>query len=260
MSDSAILIMLLGLGAGMVGYMAGVGGGIIITPVLVIYFGVPILHAIGASLIAVIATSTATSAVQLKQPLADLRLGMVLELATTVGAITAALVVARVDRQVLAGLFAAVLLVMASTLVRRAWKARLEPSPTGVPAYQVRNYGAGLWASLVAGSLSGLLGIGGGPVKVPVMYMYMGIPLRVATATSNFMIGVTAAASVGVYLQRGYLDPGLAMPVTLGVLIGSLVGARILVRADTTWLRWVFTGVIVALALEMIRSALRGEM
>lgn len=253
MSESAttVLIVVLGAFAGLVGSMAGVGGGIIITPVLVIYFDVPILHAIGASLIAIIATSTATSAVQLKRPLADIRLGLVLELATTVGAAVAAVLVIYVNRRALAGLFAAVLLVMAATLVRRAWQSRREPAVQGVPEYHVQRYDLGLSASLGAGALSGLLGIGGGPVKVPVMYIFMGVPLRVATATSNFMIGVTAAASAYIYYGRGDVRLELAAPVVLGVLAGSMTGARLAARVPERYVILLLVVIMFYLSAQM---------
>jgi hypothetical protein len=250
-TDSAVWLALLGLFAGGVGALAGVGGGIIITPVLAIYFGVPMHQAIGASLVAVIATSSATSAVYVDKHVADLRLGMTLELATTLGAGVAAVVAGYVDRRTLALLFTLFLLYTAIALVRRAWSTRKDAAQAEIPAYKVERYGFGLGASLIAGGLSGLLGIGGGPVKVPVMYLFMKVPLRVATATSNLMIGVTAASSAYVYYGRGDVVVPLVAPLVAGVFAGSLAGARLSHRVRGAHVMLLLVAITAYLAAQM---------
>src|SRR4029077_18118381 len=165
----------------------GVGGGIIVTPLLAIYFGLPMHQAIGVTLLCVIATSTATSSLYVERHITDVRLGMTLELATTVGALIAALVAHHVNRRTLAVLFACFLLYSAGSMIRKAWGSRNEKREESIPDYTPRNYPVGLASLLTAGGCSRLLGIGGGPIKVPVMYLFMKVPLRVAAATSNFM-------------------------------------------------------------------------
>src|SRR5437660_9590530 len=195
---TTILLVVLGGFAGLVGALSGTGGGIILAPMLALYFGLPIQQAIGTSLIAVITTSAASSSVHLQRHTADIRLGMTLELATALGAAVTAYLVGYINRTALEILFATFLLYSAITILWRGGKVKPddESSPNTVngefviPPYEPKRYPLGLGASLVAGGLSGLLGIGGGPIKVPVMYLFMGVPLMVATATSNFMIGV----------------------------------------------------------------------
>src|ERR1700694_3356165 len=221
-----LLLVAIGFFAGGFGALAGVGGGIIITPLLAIYYGLPMHTAIGISLISVIATSTATSALYVERHITDVRLGMTLELATTAGALIAALVAHRVNRRTLAVMFACFLLYSAVSMAKKAWGSRNQQEEPGIPDYTPHNYRLGLSAALVAGGFSGLLGIGGGPIKVPVMYLFMKIPLRVATATSNFMIGVTAATSAYVYWGRGDIQVSIAAPLVAGVFAGSLLSAR----------------------------------
>jgi uncharacterized membrane protein YfcA len=222
-----LILLALGFVAGGVGALAGIGGGIIITPILAIYFGVPMHQAIGVSLMAVIATSTATSSVYVERGLSNIRLGMTLEIATTIGAAIAAVIAGYIDRSTLALLFSLFLVYTALSLVRKAWTTRKHEPEPGVPEYKIKRYPAGLGASVLAGGFSGLLGIGGGPVKVPIMYLFMGVPLRVATATSNFMIGVTAATSAYIYYGRGDIRLHVAAPIVIGVFVGSLIGARL---------------------------------
>jgi uncharacterized membrane protein YfcA len=198
---------------------------------------------------------------------------MFLEMATTAGALVGAALVAVVAPRTIAGVFAAVLLASVPSSLRPprqnaaatpdllAGRLRLdgdEPGPAGSVPYHVRRVPLGFLLMLVAGTLSGLLGIGGGAAKVLAMDRAMSVPFKVSTTTSNFMIGVTAATSAGVYLAHGYVDPGLVMPVTLGVLAGSVTGARVLVHAATGWLRLVFAAVLIVLALEMLRNAFTG--
>src|SRR5215475_6307547 len=222
-----LLLVAIGFAAGTFGALAGVGGGIIVTPLLAIYFGLPMHQAIGVTLLCVIATSTATSALYVERHVTDVRLGMTLELATTAGALIAALVAHRVNHRTLAILLAGFLLYSSGSMVRKAWTSRKEKREESIPDYTPQNYPVGLVASVIAGGFSGLLGIGGGPIKMPVMYLVMKVPLRVAAATSNFMIGVTAATSVYIYWGRGDVRMDMAAPLVAGVFTGGLLGARI---------------------------------
>jgi len=252
---TSLLLILLGLFAGLVGALAGIGGGIIITPILAIHFGIPIREAIGTSLVAVITTSAASSSVHLQRHTTDIRLGMTLELATAFGAATTAYIVGYLNRNALEGLFVAFLLWGALSLLRRKQdEVGDESSPAliqtaaEIPDYTPQRYPLGLSASLVAGGLSGLLGIGGGPIKVPVMYLFMGVPLIVATATSNFMIGVTAAASAFVYFRRGDILAGVAAPLAVGVFVGSLIGAKLSPRIHSKYLIYLLVAIMLYLS------------
>jgi uncharacterized membrane protein YfcA len=254
--------------AGFLGALTGLGGGVVIVPLLVLAFGVDIHYAIGASLVSVIATSSGAAAAYVREGYSNIRVGMFLEIGTTIGALSGATLAARVPANGLAIVFGLVLLYSAylsggqaehsspaATADRWATALRLDstyPTATGLQAYRVQHVPAGFGLMYAAGLLSGLLGIGSGAVKVLALDQAMRLPFKVSTTTSNFMIGVTAAASSGIYLHRGYIDPGLAMPVMLGVLFGSMQGARVLAVARTARLRTVFTWVIVALALEML--------
>lgn len=260
--------------AGFLGALSGLGGGVVIVPLLALVFGVDIRYAIGASLVSVIATSSGAAAAYVKEGYTNLRIGMFLEMATTLGALVGAVVVGAVSTSFIAVLFGLVLMYSASLSIwshpeRRfderpdplAGRLRMDgsyPTPDGPRAYLVHRVPAGFGLMFLAGALSGLLGIGSGAVKVLAMDRAMRIPFKVSTTTSNFMIGVTATASAGVYLGRGYIDPGLAMPVILGVLAGALAGARVLTRARVGALRTVFGVVVLGLALEMIYSGLTG--
>lgn len=245
-------LILLGFGAGCFGALAGVGGGILITPMLAMYFGVPMHQAVAVSLVAVIATSTAASSVNMARNVADVRLGMTLVFATTFGAALAAYASAYVHRRTIALLFALFLVYSAISMVQRAWKSRSEAPQAETPEYQVRNTPAGMGASLVAGGLSGLLGIGGGPIQVPVMYLWMGVPLRVATATSNFMIGITAATSAYLYYARGDVLLAVAAPLVSGVFAGSLLGARLAPRVRGAYVLFMLIVVSAVLAAQML--------
>jgi uncharacterized membrane protein YfcA len=264
------------LAAGFLGALTGLGGGVVIVPMLTLVFGVDIRYAIGASLVSVIATSSGAAAAYVKEGFTNVRIGMLLEIATTVGALVGASLATVLPASAIAVVFGLVLLHSAYLSSRPhpdrdtsaaapdplAARLRLDssfPVPGGVRAYHVRRVPAGFALMGVAGVLSGLLGIGSGAVKVLAMDRAMRLPFKVSTTTSNFMIGVTAAASAGVYLSRGYVDPGLAMPVMLGVLAGSFLGARVLVTASSRYLRAVFAVVIVVLAVEMIYNGLAGR-
>jgi uncharacterized membrane protein YfcA len=260
--------------AGLVGSLTGLGGGVVLVPLLTIFFHVDIRYAIGASLVSVIATSSGAAAAYVKEGFSNIRIGMFLEIATTLGALLGAFIAVWVPTRGLAIIFG-IVLISSAYLSRKprsaaereiqqdplATRLRLNgtfPDTKGLRSYNVKNVPAGFGLMFGAGAMSGLLGIGSGAMKVLAMDQAMKIPFKVSTTTSNFMIGVTAAASAGVYLSRGYISPGLAMPVMLGVLTGSLLGTRILVRAKTKWLRMVFSLVIVVLGIEMIYQGLRG--
>jgi hypothetical protein len=248
-----LLLMILGFVAGLIGALAGLGGGIIITPVLALHFGIPLRVAVGTSLVAVITTSVASSAVHLQRHTTDIRLGMTLELATALGAAIAAYFAGYVNRGVLEVLFAAFLLYAAISLLRgKGGDEGVEPSLTEVPDYTPKNYPLGLGSSLIAGALSGLLGIGGGPIKVPVMYLFMEVPLIVATATSNFMIGVTAASSGFVYFRRGDIQASIAAPLAVGVFGGSLLGARLAPKVKAKYVVYLLVIVMFYLAGNML--------
>ena len=259
------LLVILGLFAGFLGALTGIGGGVLLTPVLALYFGIPIREAIGASLVAVITTSAASSSIHLQRHTTDIRLGMTLELATALGAAVMAYLVGYFNRNALEALFAAFLLYSSITILSKGGKVKPledESAPdigeTVIPPYEPKRYPLGLAASLVAGALSGLLGIGGGPIKVPVMYIFMNVPLMVATATSNFMIGVTAAASAIVYYRRGDILVQYAAPLAAGVFVGSLAGARLAPRVHTKVVVYLLVGVMFYLAGHLIFHLLRG--
>ncbi|MDD5656650.1 MAG: sulfite exporter TauE/SafE family protein [Elusimicrobia bacterium] len=273
---SSALVAAGSLAAGFLGALTGLGGGVVIVPLLTLGLHVDIRYAIGASLVSVIATSSGAAAAYVREGYTNIRIGMFLELATTLGAIAGAVLAARLPAGAIAVVFGAALLLSAWMNLRPrpehpaasgdplARRLRLEGSCPGAgPGAPPRAYGArrvplGFALMGLAGILSGLLGIGSGALKVLAMDQAMRLPFKVSTTTSNFMIGVTAAASAGIYLDRGYIDPGLTMPVMLGVLAGSLLGARALIAARVRVLRWVFSGVIAALAVEMILAGLRG--
>ena len=262
--------------AGLLGALTGLGGGVVVVPMLTLLFGVDIRYAIGASLVSVIATSSGAAAAYVREGYSNIRIGMFLEVATTVGAIVGAMLATHVPTTAIAIVFGVVLLFSAFFASRphppevfdrspdhlaQALKLNGEyPTPSGPLSYSVHRVPLGFGLMFGAGTLSGLLGIGSGALKVLAMDQAMRIPFKVSTTTSNFMIGVTAAASAGIYLSRGYIDPGIAMPVMLGVLVGSIVGARILVRARTRWLRYIFSAVVVLLGVEMIYSGWKGTL
>lgn len=272
----ALLIFGGSLLAGVIGAMVGLGGGIMIVPMLTILFGFPISLAIGASIISVIATSSGAAAAYVRDHLTNLRLGMFLELATTLGAVSGAFVAALLVPQLIGMIFGIILLISAAPLIFKIG----EELPQGVKndhlaemldladsypdhklkrevPYQVTRTPLGLGMMYIAGLISGLLGIGSGVFKVVAMDTLMRLPLKVSTSTSNLMIGVTAAASAGIYFSRGDIAPLLAAPVALGVLIGALIGARLLIYTSNRILRLIFLPIIVIAALEMILHGAR---
>jgi uncharacterized membrane protein YfcA len=261
--------------AGVLGSLTGLGGGVVLIPLLTLVFRVDLRYAMGASLVSVIATSSGAAAAYVKEGFSNIRIGMFLEVATTSGALGGAILATRVSTNVLA-LVLGIVLVGSAYLSRKprspqerevrldALATRLKmngalPEAEGIRAYNVTHVPLGFVLMLGAGALSGLLGIGSGAMKVLAMDRAMKIPFKVSTTTSNFMIGVTAAASAGIYLERGYIEPGLAMPVVLGVLAGSVLGTRILARGQTPWLRVLFSLVIAALGAELILRGMHGR-
>lgn len=269
------LIFLSSLAAGLLGSLTGLGGGVVIVPVLTLLFHVDIRYAIGASLVSVIATSSGAAAAYVREGYSNVRIGMFLEIATTLGAVLGAYLTARVPTSAIGFIFGLVLLYSALASWRKRGSRRTDvrpnplaerlrlcgssPSAEGKQPYIAQRVPTGFGLMFGAGTLSGLLGIGSGAVKVLAMDQAMELPFKVSTTTSNFMIGVTAAASAGIYLSRGYIDPALAMPVMLGVLAGSLTGAKILVQARVKTLRLIFALVIVALGVEMILNSVAGR-
>jgi hypothetical protein len=262
-------------GAGAVGALTGLGGGVIIVPLLTVVFGIDVRYAVGASLISVIATSSGAAAAYVREGYTNIRVAMLLEVATTTGAIAGARAASHVKTCVIAVIFGVTLALSALMSFGRrdvdpapradriATRLRLDgtfPSSGGRIAYHVTRVPLGFSLMFVAGGLSGLLGIGSGALKVLAMDGAMRLPFKVATTTSNFMIGVTAAAGAGVYLSQGYIDPLLACPVMLGVLAGALIGARLLSAAAVRPLRLLFSVVILALAGEMIFEGLSGRL
>ena len=276
MNELMFSLVILGgsLLAGLLGSLTGLGGGVVLVPMLALLFKVDLHYAIGASLISVIATSSGSAAAYVREGYSNMRIGMFLEIATTMGAVFGAWLATRTPTRGIAIVFGVVLLYSVYLTFQRhedeivahnKWSDRLKmngtyPGPGGKEiSYGVKHVGGGFATMLGAGTLSGLLGIGSGAVKVLAMDHIMRIPFKVSTTTSNFMIGVTAAASAGIYLRRGYVDPALSAPVMIGVLIGSLIGARILVRVNVRALRTVFAVVVFFLAVEMIYNGIVGR-
>jgi uncharacterized protein len=283
-------LLLLGGGvlAGLVGSLLGLGGGILIVPLLTLGFGLPLIKAIGVSLVCVIVTSGAAAGVYLERRVANLRLGMTLELFTAIGALGGGLVAFLLPESVLELIFTGLLVYVAVTMARRTDRpAAVEPAaakpvpdpdaavdadPDAADAapgagatfadslsgadYRLRRLRLGALGSVIAGVASALLGIGGGLVKVPVMHMIMGVPLRVATATSNLMIGITASASAIIYLLRGGIDPYAAAPTAIGVFLGASVGSRIAHRIDLRILRGLFVAILLYTAWQMLQRAI----
>lgn len=267
----SLLVALGSFIAGGLGALTGLGGGVVIVPLLTVIFGVDLHYAIGASLISVIATSSGAAAAYVRDGYSNVRVGMFLEIATTIGALVGGVLVALLPVHLISMVFGAVLIFSALSSVRRHEPAAWQPDtdrPTlaqrlrlsghypgrdgaSIP-YAARRVPLGFAMMIVAGMLSSLLGIGSGAFKVLAMDDAMRLPFKVSTTTSNFMIGVTATTGVGAYLGHGYIDPALAMPVTLGVLAGSVLGAKILVRTPSRVLRFGFMGVLLLLGVQMI--------
>ena len=252
--------------AGIFGSMLGVGGGIIMVPMLSLAFGVPIKTAIATSLVCVIATSAMAQTAFVTRGMTNIRLGMLLEVATTVGAVVGGVTAILVDGRVLQVSFAAVLFYVAWQMSRRG--GDVNPKDTGVfaasyydpaigaeVAYGARRLGLGFGLSLAAGNISGLLGVGGGAFKVPIMNLLMGVPLKATIATSNLMIGVTAATGAAIFYGRGYMDVHWAVPAALGILAGARLGPRLVVRLSARALAVVFQVVLAVFGVLMLLQA-----
>ncbi|MDZ8082551.1 MAG: sulfite exporter TauE/SafE family protein [Nostoc sp. SerVER01] len=272
--EFSLLVWIGSFSAGFLGALTGLGGGVVIVPLLTSVFGVDLRYAVGASLVSVIATSLGAASTYIKKGYTNLRLGMFLEVGTTIGAIAGAMIATFVSVKALT-IVLAIVLIYSAYLSQRPRIENTEdepadplanylklnncyPTPDGLMSYQVHSVPMGFGMMILAGVLSGLLGIGSGGFKVLAMDQAMRLPFKVSTTTSNFMIGVTAAASAGVYLARGYIDPGLSMPVMLGVLPGAFLGARVLAGTQTQILRTIFSVVLVVMALKMVYNNLIG--
>jgi len=295
---AGLVLLAGGSAAGLFGSLLGLGGGVLIVPMLTLGFGLPLREAVAVSLVSVIVTSSASAGVYLQRHVANLRLGMVLELFTATGALVGGLVAFLLPERVLAGLFAILLAWVSASMLRRRDpppRSAVGPSPDpegspdpvaamaaddrppaaddapravdaavadtlaerlSGPGYHVERLPAGMVGSVAAGMISALLGVGGGIVKVPVMHLVLRVPLRVATATSNMMIGITATSSAVIYLLRGEIDPYVAGPTALGVFLGASLGSRIAHRIDVRILRWLFVIVLVYTSFQMARRAL----
>jgi uncharacterized membrane protein YfcA len=265
-----LLMIGTGAAAGLFGSLLGLGGGVLIVPLLTLGFGLPLREAVGVSLVSVIMTCSAAAGVYLERHIANLRLGMTLELFTAFGALLGGSVAFLLDERFITLLFAAMLAYVAFTMARARTPSALADSAAeaAVPGpeissptmldrlsgeqYRVRNLGRGVLGATGAGVASALLGIGGGIIKVPLMHLAMGVPLRVATATSNLMIGITAAASTVIYVIHGGIDPYVAGPTAIGVFVGATVGSRISHRVDLGLLRILFVIVLAYTAFQML--------
>lgn len=265
-----IVLFLAAVSAGLLGSLVGLGGGVLIVPILSLGFGLNIRLAIGASIISVIATSSGAAAAYVRDHLTNVRVAMLLELATTVGAVTGALVATYLNPKILFLLFGFILLFSVFPMIKKLgeevphnvvndkYAERLRLASTypdrrlgRIVPYQVTGVPLGFGMMYIAGVVSGLLGIGSGALKVLAMDTAMRLPMKVSSATSNFMIGVTAAASAGIYFWRGDILPVVAAPVAIGVLVGATVGARMLVRFRNATVRWIFIVVMVVVSIEM---------
>lgn len=271
----SLIIFIGSCAAGLIGSLTGLGGGVIIIPLLS-YMGLDLHYAIGTALVAVIATSSGSAAAYVKEGVTNMRIGMFLEIATTLGAVAGAFLVASriVPVYIVAIIFGLILIFSSINSLRKKSEAILQdsgnaalklklngtfPTPEGEVKYGVKNVAGGFAMMVLAGILSGLLGIGSGAMKVIAMDNIMRIPFKVSTTTSNFMIGVTAAAGAFIYLQKGYIAPQLCLPVVVGVLLGAMLGSKILLKSDTGKLRVGFAVIIFIVAIDMIYKGLTGN-
>lgn len=270
------IILLLGAyAAGLLGSLTGLGGGVVVIPLLTLVFHVDFHYAIGAALIASISTSSGSASAYVKEGMTNIRLGMFLEIATTIGAVGGALIALWTPTNAIAIIYGVVLIFTAVMQQRRitdhegvvgsrlAQKLKLfgtYPAKDGsVKSYQLTNVFGGFFTMISAGVLSGLLGIGSGVLKVVAMDCFMKVPFKVSTTTSNFMIGVTAVTSAVVYLQRGYIEPGIAFPVMIGVIFGAITGAKLLKRMKVKVLKRIFAVAILLVAIDMIYNGIAGK-
>ena len=269
------LILLAGAyAAGLLGSLTGLGGGVIVIPLLTLVFHIDFRYAIGAALVASIATSSGSASAYVKEGMTNIRLGMFLEIATSIGAVTGAVIALWMPTNTIAVIFGLVLILTAvmqqrqsadhehvkgSNLARKLKLFGTYPTKEGNQSYELTHVTGGFLTMIVAGILSGLLGIGSGVLKVLAMDNFMKVPFKVSTTTSNFMIGVTAVTSAVVYLQRGYIEPGIAFPIMVGVLGGALTGAQLLKRLNVSLLRKIFAIAILLVAINMIYNGFAGK-
>ncbi|HEX2952077.1 MAG TPA: sulfite exporter TauE/SafE family protein [Armatimonadota bacterium] len=265
--------------AGLLGSMLGLGGGIIIIPALTLLFHVDFRAAAATSLLSVVATSAAGTMAYLRRGYTDIRLGLLLELATVAGAITGGFIAFSVSRSALQALFALLMLYTAFAMWRNLRSPKsdddavqedettrgfalhgtyFDPAIKREVTYRVQNFTWGMLGSAGAGIVSGLLGVGGGIIKVPIMRLKMKVPLKVASATSNYMIGITAATSVMLYFKQGHVDLPVTGICALGILLGAMIGPRIAAKIDTTLLQRFFVLILLFTAIQMIWRALSG--
>jgi uncharacterized membrane protein YfcA len=272
-----LIVFAISLAAGLLGALVGLGGGIIVVPALTLAMGIDIRYAIGASIVSVIATSSGAAASYVREHMTNLRAAMFLELATTTGAVSGAYLAGIIGGRWLFILFGLLIGYSAFAMMKKprdvsdavppdplADRLRLhgsyfDPATGQTHDYRVGRSKFGLALMYLAGMVSGLLGIGSGALKVPAMDLAMGIPMKVSTATSNFMIGVTAASSAGVYFSRGDIDPFVAGPVAAGVVLGAFAGSRLLTRISAKSLQWIFVVVLIAIALQMLYHGVFGN-
>ncbi|MDN3708570.1 sulfite exporter TauE/SafE family protein [Myroides ceti] len=270
-----IILFLGAVTAGIIGSLSGLGGGIVVIPLLTILLGVDLHYAIGAALVSVIATSSGSAAAYVREGITNMRLGMFLEIATTAGAVAGALIATVAPSSYIAVIFGGALIFSAVNSLRKKEEHVVKESsslavklklPSTYPvkkgeevAYGTKNVIGGFSMMGLAGMMSGLLGIGSGAFKVIAMDTIMRIPFKVSTTTSNFMMGVTALASSVIYIQKGYIEPGICLPVMIGVLIGAMIGSKILMVADPKKLRVFFAFIILFLAINMIYNGIKGN-
>lgn len=271
----SLLLLSISILAGFLGALLGLGGGIIVVPALTLFFGVDIRYAVAASLISIIATSSGAAASYLKDHLTNVRLAVLLELGTVGGAITGFLISSAIKASWLYLLFGGFLFFSSVMMFRKKgdprsdvdhpWSQKLKLAGTypdmhgSTIAYKVANVPIGLMSMFVAGIFSALLGIGSGIFKVMAMDGAMKLPMKVSSATSNFMIGVTATASAGAYLMRGDIRPEIAVPVALGIIVGSWTGAKVMTRMPAEHIRKIFVVVLTVVSVQMILRGLRYE-
>lgn len=269
-----LAVLMVALIAGILGSLLGLGGGIIVIPALTLALGFNMQEAIGASLVGVIASSTGAATRYVREGFTNVRLGMLLETSTTIGSVLGAVVAIYLDQMILLLLFSAILVYSAVHMLTKKEKVfrpedigeegqmldlsctYVDPKSGGEVCYGVKGVKTGLGASLVAGGLSGLLGVGGGVIKVPVMNACMCVPMKAATATSNFMIGVTALAGALIFFRQGLIEPVLAATVAIGILFGAMIGTRLIDKVDNASLRRMFGAVLIMVAVLMVLKAL----
>ncbi|HEY7703176.1 MAG TPA: sulfite exporter TauE/SafE family protein [Candidatus Limnocylindrales bacterium] len=249
----ALLMIAGGAAAGLFGSLLGLGGGVLIVPLLTLVFGLELREAVGVSLVSVIMTSSVAAGVYLERHVADLRLGMRLELFTALGALVGGSIAFLIEERLLALLFAGLLAYVAVSMLRaRTAEEGAVAASDDALAGSVRNMPLGLVGATGAGVVSALLGVGGGIIKVPLMHLGMGVPLRVSTATSNLMVGITGAGGAVIYLIHGEIDPYVAGPTVIGVFLGASLGSRVAHRIDLRVLRWLFVAVLLYTAIQML--------